>query len=156
MIECINIIEKTLTSLAIIVGGFWTYYKFIKGRLFKSRLELSIESKIIDDSHLLLNYELKNIGFSKVNLNKEASGIRIMKYYPIDDSMEIESSQWIHIGSFPIFEKHRWIESGETIKESNLLSLDDNNNPFYKSILIIICEAKSWEAVSITRNTNKQ
>ena len=109
MAEILDIVSKIVPVLAILTGGFWAYYKYIKGRLFYPRIELQIngELDIIDSfPHLILKYQVKNIGLSKVELDKEASGIRVMKYNPPDDSLEIESANWKSIGSFPILNKH--------------------------------------------------
>jgi len=123
-----------------------------KGRLFYPRIELQIngELKIINSfPHLLLKYEVKNIGLSKVDLNKEASGIRVMRYHPPADSLEVESANWESLGSFPILEKHSWIESSETIKESSLYSIAEIEKIVYKAELRIVGKNKSWEALNI-------
>jgi hypothetical protein len=152
MAEVLDIISKIVPVLAILTGGYWAYYKYVKGRLFHSRIELQIngELKIIDSfPHLILKYQVKNIGLSKVDLDKEASGIRVMKYYPVDDSIEIESADWKSIGSFSILDKHSWIESSETIIESSLFSIIEKNNVVYKVELRIVGKGKSWEAIDI-------
>ena len=152
MIEFLKIIESLLTSLAIVIGGIWAYYKFIKGRLFKPKLELSIKSQIEcykTYKELLMDYKIVNVGLSKVNLS--TCGIRIWKYISRADTLDIENVQWAKIGSFPAFEKHQWIEPGETINEMNLVALNDDKNSYYKSVLIINGENQTWESISITR-----
>jgi len=153
--EFLDAISKIVTILAILIGGFWAYFKYIRGRLFHPRLELHIDGKVITRSeipHLLLNYEIKNIGSSKVNLDNDASGIRILKYTPSNDSLEIESADWKHIGSFPILEKHSWVESNEIIKESSLYSITDPVNTVYRADLRIVGRKKSWETLGIIFN----
>ncbi|QQS34737.1 MAG: hypothetical protein IPM56_10735 [Ignavibacteriales bacterium] len=152
MADFLDIVSKIVTVSAILTGGVWAYYKYIKGRLFYPRIELQIngELKIINSfPHLMLNYQVKNIGLSKVDLDKEASGIRVMKYNPPDDSLEIESADWKLIGSFYVLNKHSWIESSETIKESGLFSITQIDNTVYKVELRIVGKGKSWEAMDI-------
>jgi len=152
MTEAFDIISKIVPVVAILTGGFWAYFKYIKGRLFYPRIELQVngELEIIDSfPHLILNYQVKNIGLSKVDLDKEASGIRVMKYNPPDDSLEIESADWQSIGSFSVLDKHSWIESSETINESSLYSITQMNNTVYKVELRIVGKGKSWEAMHI-------
>ena len=154
-IEILEITGKIVTTLAILIGGFWAYYKYIKGRLFHPRLELFIDGKIIrleSNAQLLLNYEIKNVGLSKVDIDKDASGIRVMKYYPQDDSLEIESVEWENIGSFPVLEKHSWVESKEIIKDSNLFSISETQDIVYKANIRIVGKGKSWDAGSIIFN----
>lgn len=155
MLDTLDILLKILNALAILIGGFWAYIKFIKGRLFHPRLELNLEGQLLKNnniSHLLLRYEVKNVGLSKVNLNTDNSGIRVRRYYPQLDSMEIENVKWIHLGSFPIFEKHKWIESGETIKESILLSIKDSENVFYQAVIRLVGQSQTWEIINIIPN----
>jgi len=154
-IEILELLGKIVTPLAILVGGFWAYYKYIKGRLFHPRLELYIDGNIIllgTIPHLLLNYEIKNIGLSKVDLDKGASGIRVMKYNPPDDSLEIESADWKQIGSFPVLEKHSWVESKEIIKERSLFSINEISKIVYRADIRIVGKGKSWEALGIILN----
>jgi hypothetical protein len=152
MVESLDVIGKLITTIAIVIGGVWAYFKYIKGRLFHPRLELHIDGKFVIQGsipHLLLNYEIKNIGLSKVDLNKGSSGIRILKYNPPGDSLEIESADWKHIGSFPVLEKHSWVESNEVIKESSLYSITDADNIVYRADLRIVGKEKSWETLGI-------
>ena len=154
-IEILEITGKIVTTLAILIGGFWAYYKYFKGRLFHPRLELFIDGKIIhlgSNPQLLLNYEIKNVGLSKVDIDKEVSGIRVMKYYPQDDSLEIESAEWEHIGSFPLIEKHGWVDSKEIIKDSSLFSISETQGIVYKANIRIVGKGKSWDAGSIIFN----
>jgi len=155
MLDTLDIILKILNVLAILIGGFWAYFKFIKGRLFHPRLELNLEGQLLQNNnvfHLLLKYEVKNVGLSKVNINTDNSGIRVKKYYPQLDSMEIENVKWNHLGSFPIFEKHKWIESGETIKENSLLSIKDSENVFYQAVIRLVGQGQTWEIINIIPN----
>lgn len=155
MLGTLDIILKILNVLAILIGGFWAYFKFIKGRLFHPRLELNLEGQLLQNnnvSHLLLKYEVKNVGLSKVNINTDNSGMRVKKYYPRLDSMEIENVKWNHLGSFSIFEKHKWIESGEIIKESNLLSIKGSEKVFYQVVIRLVGQGQTWEIINIFPN----
>lgn len=147
-----ELLTKITGTLAIIIGGVWAYYKYVKGRLFHPRLELQIEGRIILESeipHLFLNYEIKNIGLSKVDIDKESSCIIVMKYHPPNDSLEIENAYWEERGVFPVLEKHSWIESSEVIKEDSLYSITEINNVIYRAELRIVGKGKSWEALAI-------
>jgi hypothetical protein len=46
--ELIKNIQAAVQALAIIVAGIWAYFKFIKGRVFKARLEPSIDGTVIN------------------------------------------------------------------------------------------------------------
>jgi hypothetical protein len=71
--------EHLFTVLGIIIGGFWAYYGFIKGRVYMPRLEPKIIGEIIYIEGiccLSVGLELKNVGASKVPILK-SSGLDI-------------------------------------------------------------------------------
>jgi hypothetical protein len=39
---------NALQAVAIVVGGFFAYYKFVRGRTFHRRAELSVDAELID------------------------------------------------------------------------------------------------------------
>lgn len=158
MTELIDLLQKVLSSLAIIIGSVWAYYKFIKGRLFYPRLEVIINGHLISNesnNYLILYCGLKNVGSSKVDLNIDSSAVRVFKCEStvIEDPLEIESADWIHLGSFPIFTEHKWIEGGEVIKDTLLLSVQYQNGFFYKSVIKIVGQKISWNAAEIIYKT---
>ena len=58
--------QSVVTSVGIIVGGIWVYYKFVKGRLFSPKIELSLSGTVVraDSEQILITFEviLRNIG----------------------------------------------------------------------------------------------
>lgn len=147
-----EIVTKIVGTLAVIIGGVWAYYKYIRGRLFHRRIELVINGEIVYVNslpHLLLKYEIKNIGLSKLDLNKESSAIKVMKYRPPDDSLEVESAYWEQIGAFSVLKNHSWVESTEIINESSLFSISEIQNIVYKAEIRIVGRGKSWAALDI-------
>jgi len=149
-----EIFAKIGGTTAFIIGGVWAYYKYIRGRLFHPRIESFINGELVYVNslpHLLLKYEIKNIGLSKVELNNESSAIRVMQYRPQkeEDPLKIESVHWHHIGSFSILEKHSWIESSEIIKEDRLFSISEILDIVYKAEIRIVGKGKSWDSLDI-------
>jgi hypothetical protein len=68
-------------------------------------------------SQLFATARVKNVGFSKVPIKQEGSGLRILSAISIQPTANILSIEWKHEGTFPIFEAHQWIESNETIED---------------------------------------
>jgi hypothetical protein len=120
-----DIAGTLVTSLAIIVGGVWAYFKFVKGRTYRPRLEVDLagEWHIVNGCQCLrARVAVKNIGASVVTLRQKGTGLRVS--VPIDDRQGIPALvEWQSLRVFPIFEEHNWIEPGETIKDDLLLDL---------------------------------
>ena len=116
------------------------------------RLEPQVIGKLFENDryyHIQVSSKLKNVGLSKVDIKHDASGVRIYSYDVPEDVTEIETAEWVHIGTFPVFEKHRWIESGEAIEDKTLLSIEKGNYRMFRIVLRIVGRKKSWEAEDI-------
>ena len=66
---------KDLTIIAsILIGGIWTYYKFIRGRLFSVRMEVRLLHSLLPTqlTHEILTIELvvENIGATRIRPKK--------------------------------------------------------------------------------------
>lgn len=154
-INIVSLIEKLFTILAIIIGALWTYYNFFRGRIYRSRLEPQIVGKLFENDryfHIQVSSKLKNVGLSKVNINHNASGIRIYSYEIPEDLADIETAEWNRIGTFPVFEKHGWVESGETIEDLTLLSVEKRNYQVFRLVLRVVGRKKSWTTENILYN----
>ena len=133
-----NIVE----ILAIIIGGFWTYFLFLKGRTFKHRLESSIRAAIElrhGKHYLVVHSELRNIGSSKVELNREESGIAIYPGEPKGlGGAEVSAVSWHTRAMFNVFSSHEWIEPSETIRDALVIELPEVLLPLYRVELIAV------------------
>jgi hypothetical protein len=75
-----SVISTSITALALIIAGLWAYFKLIRGRTFKPRLEVKLIGRwhIVEGRHLLqVQITLKNIGSSKITLMQEDTGLRV-------------------------------------------------------------------------------
>jgi len=84
-----EIFESLLTGLAIVIGGFWTYNKFIKKRESYPRalLRHKVENRILNDDKRLIHLcvEIENIGDVIVSL--VAYDVRIYQILPLHDKV---------------------------------------------------------------------
>ena len=118
-------IETVARIAAVIVVGGWAYMKFVKGRIFHSRLELDVtgEARIrVDQAAVAISIKVKNVGLSRVDLRQTGSGLRILAAKK-NTPMSMISAEWRHLGTFPVLENHAWIEPGETVGEERLVIL---------------------------------
>ena len=118
-----DIVGTLITALAVIVGALWAYYRFVKGRTFRPRLEVSMGGQwfTVDGKRLLLaRVRLKNIGASVVELLQKGTGLRVST---LGDSDSPGTVSWMQGRVYTILDEHAWIEPGETVSDDVLLRL---------------------------------
>jgi hypothetical protein len=118
-----DIVGTLITALAVIVGALWAYYRFVKGRTYRPRLEVSMGGEwfTVDGKRLLLaRVRLKNIGASVVELLQKGTGLRVST---LGDSGSPGTVSWIQGHVYTILDEHAWIEPGETVSDDVLLRL---------------------------------
>jgi hypothetical protein len=77
--DIVSIIGTIITVLAIIIGGFWAYFKFARGRTYRPRLEVGLTAQwwAVNEKWLLhARVTVKNVGVSKVELLQTGTGLR--------------------------------------------------------------------------------
>jgi len=119
--------EHIATVAALIVGGLFAYYKFFKGRVFVPRLETGLLVKSIckgGTSYLIASLELKNVGLSRVDIHQKGTALGISSYEgPQPPVKTAQNVPWKKLKSFSVFERHKWIEAGETIKDELMVAI---------------------------------
>jgi hypothetical protein len=121
----LDLIDKILKIVAVILGGIWTYLNYVRGRTFKRRLELTISGTLslrpeINACVVSGVAQAKNVGLSKVDIYKDGTAVLLndmvagtsVKGLPKILEEEIAG------GTLGVFDRHRWIEPGEPIQES--------------------------------------
>lgn len=120
-----GIIESVLKDIALIVGGLFAYWKFFMGRTFQPRLEPSISASARveeNQTSLCVVCKLKNVGLSRVDLDREASVLRLYLQTVVLKPNTVVELQWSDSPdkAVDVFHKHQWIEGGETIEDAHL------------------------------------
>lgn len=144
-------IRNITTTIALIVGGIWAYFRFLRGRTFRPRLELTCRGTILSDeefSYLLVRVKLKNLGLSKTNIKQEGTGIRILKIMP-QEIVEAEDATTEHQITLSIFEEHQWIEPNELIEDECLVQLPEQCAFAYEVQVRVVGQGLSWAAHDI-------
>jgi hypothetical protein len=117
--------DTAIRIVAVIVAAVWAYMKFVKGRVFRSRLEAHVSGDMVvrdDNATLAISIKCKNVGLSRVDIRSKGSGLRVSAAEMVVPKTMI-SAEWRHLGTFPILEHHEWIEPGETVGEDRLAVL---------------------------------
>lgn len=142
---------KLVQIAAIIVGAIAAYIKWFRGRLYRTRLEVSVSGSFVETSpsQLLATARAKNVGLSKVLIKQEGSGLRIFSPITTKPISEVLSVEWKREGTFQIFQEHEWIESSETIESRLLIALPDGQPRTYRLELLLASGKNVWKATGI-------
>jgi hypothetical protein len=131
----LDVADKVVKIIAVIFGGIWTYLNYVRGRTFKRRLEPKIMGKLVHapgtgEPMISGSVQVKNVGLSKVDIEKSGTAIEVSDMVPATSKTGVPKFVEADIagGVLDVFERHRWIEPGETIEESFALPLPDRED----------------------------
>ena len=124
--EATGSIVDVFQVLALIAGGWWAYFKFIKGRTFKESLPPAVAGRFVSLDgvvHLIASIQVKNVGSSKIDFDRETSALILYEYTPSSND-EIHLVADKRLTSFAVFnEKDRYIEPNEVIQVQRFISI---------------------------------
>jgi hypothetical protein len=129
-------------ALAILVGGAWVYFKFIRGRTFAPRAELDIQAELVvlgDRQLVKAKVALKNSGLSKLQLRDHAKVVRIFAS-PTSAWSPKANLVWQKLIVTEVFVDHGWVEAQETITDAILVPIDQSSGPW----LAFRAQASVW------------
>jgi hypothetical protein len=123
-----QVASNVATSIAVVIGGIWAYFKFIRGRTFAHRAELDVSSSLEESSgslYLIATVTLKNTGLSKLPLNSNLKAIRLSGMANgVPDNAYIP--EWERIVTVPVLDQHQWLEAQETVIDKMVYCLSRN------------------------------
>jgi len=118
--------DKLFKIFAIIIGAVWAYFRFVKGRVYRPRLELEVKAEAVmleDATYVTASLQIKNVGLSIVKLRKESIILRVSKGNALARQTKIRRLKWEPIKAYRVFEPHGWVESSETIRDQVMIQL---------------------------------
>lgn len=116
-------------ATAIVVGGLWAYFKFVRGRTFAKRAELSVTPTILpaEPQMLKVRATLKNAGLSKLPLRTQAVFVYGI-YAAASEDNPINTGEQQLGKPRKIFAAHQWIEAQETVTDEILMLVPDSHS----------------------------
>jgi hypothetical protein len=145
--------------LAIFGGAAWTYLNYFRGRIYKPRLECSVEAAIekhSGHSFLKVIVGIKNIGLSKVPIQQKGTGLLIYAANTRGHNPSFPSEiRWNEpVAAFVVFSGRKWVEPSEPIAESLMVALPHGGDVFaYKVTLKVVSGKIWWTAETVVGDT---
>lgn len=116
-----------VTAIAVVIGGIWAYFKFVRGRTYRPRLAVKMlaQWRLVNGRHMLhARIIVTNIGASVVSLHQTGgTGLRVSLLSARQPDPP-SSTSWDVVRVFEILRDHEWIEAGETVSDDQLLDID--------------------------------
>jgi hypothetical protein len=148
-----DIVQKTAATVAIVGTAGWAYFKFVRGRTFRRRVELMILGEVRREPgivYLLTNATAKNIGLSKFEIDHEKSGLRVMTQASEGAVTEPKLADWKPLSAWPVFEAHGLLEPGEPAAEELLVEIPDEDfSAFRLQLWVSSTKDESWEVTAV-------
>lgn len=141
IVNLVDIPVKILTGLAIIVGGIWTYYNFIQGRIYYPKLEPIINLTIVerDESYYLrASVHAKNVGLSRISFKPESSFVTFCEFPGMGSVDDVYAAESNELSPFEIFKNHNWIEPNEPINDHRLIVVPRKNQVAFGASVHIV------------------
>ena len=148
----LEVAEKIITIVVLSLGTIGAYYKFLKGKIFRPRLQLDVGGRVIEDGELtclLVNLQLKNVGTSTVEFNREGTLIKVFYYGADYYEPTPHLAFWQPLRSFRIFENIGWIESGEQTQDAVLIALPRKKEVAFRVDMTVIAHGIAFRTRGI-------
>jgi hypothetical protein len=111
----LDVVDKAVKVVAVLLGGGWTLMLYRRNRTFRRRLEPGVSGQLYragGAAYLVITCTLKNVGSAKCDLNFPGTWCEVQQMKPAGREV---------LRRFAIFRDHPWIESGEPVTDSVVL-----------------------------------
>lgn len=148
--------QAAVTTVAVVVGAIWTYFKFIRGRTFRPHVETKISAtwlpKTVDDAWPLhVRVQIKNIGQAKVELDPQVTGLYVSRMAAQQVPPPSETQWDDYDVAYDLFASHQWIEPGEVVTDDLLIRLPAREDVIEIKSLVVL----RWKPKNIAIKTRR-
>ncbi|WP_066364315.1 hypothetical protein [Herbidospora mongoliensis] len=111
--------QTVTTTVAVLIGGGWAYFKFVRGRVFAPRAELTARASLFtgpEGTLVVGTVTLTNRGITRVRLEPDGKVVRVHAG-TITDRTAVSPPAERYLGIARLFDRHSWVEGQETMAE---------------------------------------
>jgi len=150
-------LQNFIQVLAFIAGGWWAYFKFIKGRTFKESLTPAVSGKLttIDKrTYLIVNIRVKNVGHSIIVFAPGASSLKLFGYStsPPREIVAVADNKLTQFEA--LHENDKYIEPNEIIDGTRFIAIPDKVElGFRLELEIISAKGFTWRTASVVEKS---
>jgi hypothetical protein len=155
--EALDAIKNGATIAAILIGGFWTYYNFVKGKIYSPRIESHISGRVIKKdgvSYLIAIAQLKNVGTAQVYIAK-GTAVIVYSYKPENAAPSEMNDAFIkRLGTPRVFLEHTWVAPGTTVEDQRLFVIPSDEQLAFRIQLRVVYNNKRADEESKNKESN--
>jgi hypothetical protein len=146
----LDVADKVVKAIALIVGASWALMNFKRGRTYSPRLEPKVSGEMFSkagENYLLVNCRVKNVGQSVYKIEERGTGCEVI-------SLSKSGRKRLDVIN-PFKDRHGWIEPGEQIEEPFILPIPDPNTfVALKLDLRVVSNKIAWSGSSMVKSTD--
>lgn len=147
----LDVADKAIKGIAVLVGGAWTYSNFLRARTFRPRIECTVSGQIFrknGQAYALVSCVLKNAGQSKYVISQKGTYLEPIALTPAGR---------VKLPGAEVFSEHAWIEPGEQIVDPVVLAIPDPTDFVAVRLnLRVVSEGIEWNASCVLPDTEAQ
>jgi hypothetical protein len=119
----LDMTAKIAQIAAIVVGGVWAYFNFVRRRTFNRRGELNLRLCLVEGTRRLIRVTIvfENTGLAVIRLHPVVKFCRVFALTDkgIATGANVDWGQELILS--PAFSEHHWVEGQETISDELLI-----------------------------------
>jgi hypothetical protein len=122
----VETLEHLVTIAAVVLGGAWAYFKFVRGRVFTTRLEPTVAGRMVQAGNArfaVVTVSIHNVGLTRVDIDKARSTVEVLAYPPGNYLPEFHNAFLDTLGVIRAVAHHAWIEPDECVVEEHVVAL---------------------------------
>ena len=151
--DLVEVANTLIAMAAVIVGGLFAYFKFLRQRVFHARLESAVAVSRYQQPNgrefLNIVARIKNTGLAKVDLQIDRSALRVFTAIPPSPTA-VDEVTWKRLVTLDVPNRHQWIEAQEHIELGWLVALPvESKEAAYRSELRLVGASSEWYADEI-------
>lgn len=149
----VEVLGTIITSGGIVVAGIGAYYRFFKGRVFHTRLALTVAHSWVQKEgtlYLSLTPTVQNTGISNVHLEQSELGEHFLEIWQTDavsNANQWEICRWHRRNGCPVFQGESNIEAGESISEEHLIIVPNGQTVTLKITFGVRARKNPWRSL---------
>lgn len=149
-----DIIWKLAASAGVLVGGVWTYFKFIKGRTFRPNIVPKVAGEARNrngEIFLIATTEVENVGASKVAIDHTYTVVRVLtsKALPGGEEGPIEWGEE-PFATRRILQHRDDLEPGGTAVDTELFQIQPGGYVALRlEVLVTSTKGDNWTGIGV-------
>lgn len=153
IVDLAQVVRDLVTAIALIIGGGFAYFKFVRGRTFTERLEASVDARLDSTRNLLLvnaSAQATNIGLREFHLAREGTALRLFVHRLSEPGSEASEASWELVGSWRVFGEQEILEPGEALQEFKVIETSATGFAAFKLELDVYSSSgRNWLAQTV-------